>query len=107
MSKLELAGYSQFYGMDSDELVQFLKSNGFGCGVYIPDERQIMFTDRPWELGVQNVLAINDQHRDFVVKRIRDGGPRCFSARDILDLAKELKIKLSEDDFNRLSSERR
>lgn len=67
---LELAGYSQYYGMDSDEVIRFLKSNGFECGIYDPKTRQIVFTDRPWELGVQNILAISDSHKHEVLQKI-------------------------------------
>jgi len=68
---LELAGYSQFYGMSSDEVINFLKSNGFRCGVYKPETRQIVFTDQPWSLGVQNVLAISEKHKDDVMRKIQ------------------------------------
>ena len=68
---LELAGYSQFYGMDSDEVIRFLKSNGFECGIYLPDTRQILFTDQPWSLGVQNILAISKTQKDAVMRKIQ------------------------------------
>ena len=68
---LELAGYSQFYGMDSDEVIRFLKSNGFECGIYLPDTRQILFTDQPWTLGVQNILAISKTQKDEVMRKIQ------------------------------------
>jgi len=68
---LELAGYSHFCGMDSDAVIQFLNSNGFECGVYDPKTRQIMYTDQPWDLGVQNVLTISKAHKDNVVRKIQ------------------------------------
>ena len=68
---LELAGYSQFYGMDSDEVIRFLKSNGYECGVYNPEARQIIFTDQPWSLGVQNILAISKTQRNEVMRKIQ------------------------------------
>jgi FkbM family methyltransferase len=67
---LELAGFSQFYGMSSDEVIHFLKANGFASGVYNPDTRQIVLTDQPWDLGVQNILAIAETHKDNVSRKI-------------------------------------
>lgn len=68
---LELAGYSQFYGMSSEEVIDFLKSNGYVCGVYEPEERNVVFTDQPWTLGVQNILAISEKHKDVVMRIIQ------------------------------------
>lgn len=68
---LELAGYSQFYGMDSDVVIRFLESTGFECGIYLPDTRRIMFTDQPWNYGVQNILAIATAHKEAVLRRIQ------------------------------------
>lgn len=68
---LELAGYSQFYGMSSDEVLKFLKANGYECGIYRPDLRQVMYTDQPWNFGMQNILAINTQHKELVADRLR------------------------------------
>lgn len=67
---LELAGYSRFYGMDSAEMIAFLKAQGFDCGVYDPATRRIIYTDEPWQLNVQNVLAISRKHRATVEARI-------------------------------------
>jgi FkbM family methyltransferase len=71
---LELAGYSQYYGMRSDEVIHLLKANGFDCGVYNPETRRIVFTDQPWDLGVQNILAISDKHKDNVIRKIQMTG---------------------------------
>lgn len=68
---LELAGYSQYYGMRSDEVIDFLKSNGFECGVYNPETRRIVFTDQPWDLGAQNILAIAEAHKENVLRKIQ------------------------------------
>ena len=68
---LELAGYSKFYGMDSDEVIRFLKSNGFECGVYNPETRRVIYTDQPWNLGVQNILAISTAHKEEVMRKIQ------------------------------------
>jgi len=68
---LELAGYSKFYGMDSDEVIRFLKSNGFECGVYNTETRQVIYTDQPWSLAVQNILAISTAHKEEVLSKIQ------------------------------------
>ncbi len=57
--------------MDSDEVIRFLKSNGFECGIFLPDTRQIMLTDQPWNLGVQNILVISNAHKEEVMRRIQ------------------------------------
>jgi FkbM family methyltransferase len=71
---LELAGYSQFYGMSSDEVIGFLKSNGYRCGIYDAAHKNIIFTDQPWLLGVQNILAIAEQYKDLVMSKITAAG---------------------------------
>ena len=68
---LELAGYSQHYGMRSDEVLDLLKSAGYECAVYKSETRQLVFTDRPWELDVQNVLAVSRAHKHMVLRRIQ------------------------------------
>jgi len=67
---LELAGYSTCYGLSSDEIVQQLAESGFECAVYDPDSRALRNTQAPWELGVQNVLAISRPHRAQVEQRL-------------------------------------
>jgi FkbM family methyltransferase len=67
---LELAGYSTCYGISSDEIVGQLAKNGFECAVYDPDRRALRLTQVPWELGVQNVLAISRCHRAQVEQRL-------------------------------------
>lgn len=68
---LELAGYSQHYGMRSDEVLDLLRSAGYDCAVYASETRQLVFTDRPWELDAQNVLAVSSAHKDMVLRRIQ------------------------------------
>jgi FkbM family methyltransferase len=70
---LELAGYSNCYGVTSDQVVRQLAAAGFGCAVFNPQTCKLEYTDRPWTLGVQNVLAIATSHRDAVEERLRKG----------------------------------
>jgi FkbM family methyltransferase len=67
---LELAGYSTLYGISSEEVIALLEGAGYKCGIFEPECRRIVYTDRPWQLGVKNVLAISTAHRDFVEGRI-------------------------------------
>jgi hypothetical protein len=67
---LELAGYSTCYGVSSDEIVRQLAESGFECCVYHPATNHLQYTRTPWELGVQNVLAISRRHRAQVEERL-------------------------------------
>jgi FkbM family methyltransferase len=73
---LELAGYSNCYGVSSAEVVQRLAQSGYACAVYHPHSGELEFTDRPWLLGVQNVLAIAESQRHFVQDRLRESAAR-------------------------------
>lgn len=72
---LELAGYSRHYGVESHEVVASLRDAGFDCAVYHPDSRTLQYTDRPWELRAQNVLAIARARRAFVEDRVSGSRP--------------------------------
>jgi FkbM family methyltransferase len=67
---LELAGYSTCYGISSDEVVGQLADAGYDCAVFDPDTSLLQYTTAPWELGVQNVLAIARSHRARVEQRL-------------------------------------
>lgn len=67
---LELAGYSTCYGATSDQVVQQLAEAQYDCAVYEPARRALRYTRTPWELGVQNVLAISRPHRAQVEQRL-------------------------------------
>ena len=71
---LELAGLSNCYGVTSADVVAQLARAGFDCAVFHPETSRLEFTDTPWLLGVQNVLAISSAHRAFVQRRLRPEG---------------------------------
>jgi FkbM family methyltransferase len=71
---LELAGYSTCYGISSDAVVLQLANAGFDCAVFDASARKLQYTSRPWELGVQNVLAIAREHKSVVEQRLASGG---------------------------------
>lgn len=68
---LELAGYSQYYGMTTDEVIAFLDTAGYECAIYDPERRNLEYTQQPWTYGVQNVLVISKAHKTEVMRRIR------------------------------------
>jgi hypothetical protein len=68
---LELAGYSNCYGVPSHEVVRQLAEVGFQCAVFNPQSRRLEYTRTPWTLGVQNILAVATTHRDAVEGRLR------------------------------------
>jgi FkbM family methyltransferase len=67
---LELAGYSRLYGVSSDEVLERLALAGYDCAVFHPGANRLEYTTAPWELGVQNVLAISRQHAAQVGARL-------------------------------------
>lgn len=67
---LELAGYSTCYGISSDQVIQQLADAGYDCAVFDPDSHELTYTTTPWELGVQNVLAISRTHKTQVAARL-------------------------------------
>jgi len=70
---LELAGYSTCYGISSDEVVEQLAGSGFDCAVFDVSSRTLRYTSKPWELGVQNVLAIAREQKAVVEQRLATG----------------------------------
>ena len=68
--QLELAGYSNLYGVTSDEFVWRLSAAGYDCAVFAPAEGVLEYTETPWNLGVQNVLAISRRHKAKVEERL-------------------------------------
>jgi FkbM family methyltransferase len=71
---LELAGYSNCYGVTSDEVVRSLAEAGFECAVFDPQSRRLQYTREPWKLGVQNVLAVATAHQPAVEARLNAAG---------------------------------
>ncbi len=68
--QLEMAGYSERYGVSTPELIDELSALGYDCAYYEAETRTIHPTERPWEVPVQNVLAISRQRRDYVLDRL-------------------------------------
>jgi FkbM family methyltransferase len=69
---LELAGYSNCYGVTSEQVVRQLAVAGFDCAVFDPESGRLEYTQAPWQLGAQNALAVAKTHRDAVERRLRE-----------------------------------
>ena len=67
---LELGGYSKRFGVRSHEVVQFLKERAYDCAVYDPLQERLVYSDTPWILGIENVIAVSRDRRDRVEARI-------------------------------------
>ena len=67
---LELAGYSNCYGVSSDEVLRRLHECGFDSAIFDPTSGNLEFTQQPWLKGCQNVLVIARSHREWVEGRL-------------------------------------
>ena len=67
---LEIAGYSKRYGITSDELISEIEELGYFLAVYCPDTNKLVKTNRPWDIPVDNILAIHAQSEAWVLDRI-------------------------------------
>ena len=56
--QIEMAGYSKLFGVSTAEFVQRLSDIGYDCFCYDPTLRQLSEASRPWEMQLDNVLAI-------------------------------------------------
>lgn len=57
--QLELAGYSNRYGYRSDQVRDYLNSFDFRCAVYDGAANDLVYIDKPWKSGYQNVFFIH------------------------------------------------
>jgi FkbM family methyltransferase len=67
---LEVAGYSNRHGITTSDFISELHQNGYFTAVYDPDKRILIRTSRPWEMKVENILAIAESREDFVMGRL-------------------------------------
>lgn len=73
--QLEMAGYSNCYGVTTNQVIEQLAQAGYDCAIYDPIKQSLYFTDQPWEYGVQNVLAIARPAREKVFQRLQSNIP--------------------------------
>lgn len=69
---IEMAGYSSRYGITTSDFIAELDQIGYFTAVYHPDSRELQPTIRPWEIPVENVLAVSKKRKQFVEGRIKE-----------------------------------
>ena len=69
---VEMSGYSKQYGISTSDFIEELDRIGYFTAVYDPDSREIRKTKKPWEVPVDNVLAIAKDRMAFVVDRLQE-----------------------------------
>ena len=73
--QIEVAGYSNRYGVSTPELIDELKHFGYFTAVYDHVTRSLLPDCRPWEVPVDNMLAVSLERRSFVEQRLALNGP--------------------------------
>ena len=68
--QIEMAGYSKLFGVSTAEFVQRLSDVGYDCFYYEPYSRRLIDAPRPWEMQLDNVLAIFRDGRTLVEQRL-------------------------------------
>jgi FkbM family methyltransferase len=72
--QVELAGYSENYGVTSSETIAWLSEIGYATTVYNPQTRRLEETGTPWEFGVDNVHAVARSKWEEVHERLAETG---------------------------------
>ena len=70
--QIEMAGYSKLFGVPTSELIGWLDDVGYDCTYYDPKTRELRPASRPWELPIDNVLAICRSARCDVESKLAD-----------------------------------
>ena len=68
---IEMAGYSKQHGISTADFIEELDQLGYFTAVYDPDRRELQATTRPWEIPVDNVLAIAKDRLEYVQDRLK------------------------------------
>lgn len=68
---IEMAGYSNQYGINTSDFIDELNRMGYFTAVYDPERREIQKTIKPWEVPTDNILAIAKERLAFVVDRLQ------------------------------------
>jgi len=74
--QLEMAGYSKRHGISTTQFISELDAFGYECAYYEPETHSLHVTSRPWEVPVENVLAVHRRSRDEVTRRLTEAGER-------------------------------
>jgi hypothetical protein len=73
--QIEMAGYSKLFGVPTAELIQRLDGADYQCLRYDPTRRQLSDASRPWEMSLDNVLAVFRPARQAVEARVACSDP--------------------------------
>ncbi|QDV45940.1 Methyltransferase domain protein [Stieleria neptunia] len=68
---IEMAGYSKRHGISTSEFIEELERIGYVTAIYNPNGHELQPTKKPWEVPIDNVLAIADDRFAFVENRLR------------------------------------
>ena len=60
--QLELAGYTKRHGYRSDQVLEYLNEFDYRCAVYNSTAQKLEYIDKPWQLGIKNILAIHKKN---------------------------------------------
>ena len=71
--QLELAGYSKRYGYRSDQVLDYLRTFDYHCAVYDGAANKLLFVEKPWESGYQNVLAVHRSVKNQLITEFNEG----------------------------------
>lgn len=67
---IEMAGYSKRIGVTTSAFIKELDVLGYFTAVYCPATRTLHETTRPWEIPVDNVVAVSRKHAASVSRRL-------------------------------------
>ena len=67
---LEVSGLSNRYGISTPDFIGELDGLGYDCMGYEPGSRALKLTRRPWEIPVDNLLAIQRNQMGLVRQRL-------------------------------------
>ena len=73
---IEIAGYAKRYGIETAEMIDELSNLRYFPAYYDPATNQLKPATRPWQVPIDNVLAISEDHLKAVESRL-ESSRRC------------------------------
>lgn len=68
---IEVGGLANHHGVVTSDFIAELDRLGYFTAIYQPSSHELVPTLRPWEIPVENVLAISKNRRQYVDARLR------------------------------------
>lgn len=68
--QIEMDGYCRKFGIETHSFIAELSDQGYDTGFYDVPANRIIYTLRPWEQHIVNVLAVSRAHRHEVERRL-------------------------------------